>query len=322
MIFNPKHKYMERTLLYACAAVVCAVTAPTMNTQAQQAVPYTVDFSQSQEGWTSINQLTTGGKTWEAKTKAHGFYDGGKYYDCVGLSSTFTPNTNAWYVSPSLQLEAGKTYEVTTFAACNSDITLTLNIGTSADDVTTYTSLGELAPIPTTYDPSAAITTEVKVDASGDYHFALNATTTENYAPYDCDLFTFSVTEKGASEPDKPLVINSFPYVADLTASCDGWTACNYNDDGDTWQFFSGTGVGMASTQSDADDAYVSPAVQLTKGCKYKVATNVQLFGNPSDNYHMTLTVGKSESLEKENFSPVQILELKQLGYNVNEATF
>ncbi len=142
MIFNPKHKYMERTLLYACAAVVCAVTAPTMNTQAQQAVPYTVDFSQSQEGWTSINQLTTGGKTWEAKTKAHGFYDGGKYYDCVGLSSTFTPNTNAWYVSPSLQLEAGKTYEVTTFAACNSDITLTLNIGTSADDVTTYTSLG------------------------------------------------------------------------------------------------------------------------------------------------------------------------------------
>ena len=83
-----------------------------MNTQAQQAVPYTVDFSQSQEGWTSINQLTTGGKTWEAKTKAHGFYDGGKYYDCVGLSSTFTPNTNAWYVSPSLQLEAGKPYEV------------------------------------------------------------------------------------------------------------------------------------------------------------------------------------------------------------------
>lgn len=234
MIFNPKHKYMERTLLYACAAVVCAVTAPTMNTQAQQAVPYTVDFSQSQEGWTSINQLTTGGKTWEAKTKAHGFYDGGKYYDCVGLSSTFTPNTNAWYVSPSLQLEAGKTYEVTTFAACNSDITLTLNIGTSADDVTTYTSLGELAPIPTTYDPSAAITTEVKVDASGDYHFALNATTTENYAPYDCNLFTFSVTEKGASEPDKPLVINSFPYVVDLTASCDGWTVCNYNDDGDT----------------------------------------------------------------------------------------
>lgn len=220
-----------------------------MNTQAQQAVPYTVDFSQSQEGWTSINQLTTGGKTWEAKTKAHGFYDGGKYYDCVGLSSTFTPNTNAWYVSPSLQLEAGKTYEVTTFAACNSEITLTLNIGTSADDVTTYTSLGELTPIPTTYDPSAAITTEVKVDASGDYHFALNATTTEN-------------------------------------------------------------------------DAYVSPAVQLTKGCKYKVATNVQLYGNPSDNYHMTLTVGKGESLEKENFSPVQILELKQHGYNVNEATF
>lgn len=38
MIFNPKHKYMERTLLYACASVVCAVTAPTMNTQAQQAV--------------------------------------------------------------------------------------------------------------------------------------------------------------------------------------------------------------------------------------------------------------------------------------------
>lgn len=322
MIFNPKHKYMERTLLYACAAVVCAVTAPTMNTQAQQAVPYTVDFSQSQEGWTSINQLTTGGKTWEAKTKAHGFYDGGKYYDCVGLSSTFTPNTNAWYVSPSVALEAGKTYEVTTFAARNSEITLTLNIGTSDDDVTTYTSLGELTPIPTTYDPSAAVTTEVKVDASGNYHFALNATTTENYAPYDCDLFTFSVTEKGASEPDKPFVINSFPYVADLTASCDGWTTCNYNDDGDTWQFFSGTGVGMASTQSDADDAYVSPVVQLTKGYKYKVATNVQLFGKPSDNYHMTLAVGKGESVEKENFSPVQILELKQLGYNVNEATF
>lgn len=321
-MINLNNYYMNKNFLFACVAIVGAAYTPTVSVQAQQPVPYTVDFGQSQDGWTSINQLATGGKTWEAKTKSHGFYDGGTYYDCVGLSSTFTPNTNAWYVSPSISLEAGKTYEVKTFAARNSQITLTLNIGTSADDMTSYTSVGELSPLPTTHDASAAITKEVTVDASGDFHFALNATTTENYAPYDCNVFTFSVVEKGTAEPEKPLVVTSFPYVADLTASNEGWTACNYNNDDDTWMFFSGAGVGMASTLLDADDAYVSPAIQLTKGCKYKVATNVQLYGNPSDNYHMTLTVGKGEGLDKEAFVPLKLLQLTQLGYNVDEATF
>lgn len=309
---------MRKTLLTAFALLCAAFSAHAQSTDAQEETVYQIDFSESQDGWTSVRQSTTG-KEWVARTKTQGYYEGGEYLDCVGLSSTSAPSTDAWYVSPSISLKAGVTYHVTTFAARKSNITLSLNVGTSSTDMTGYTKVDDLSPLPTSYDPSAAITKDVTVENDGEYHFALHATTTENYAPYDCYLFNFEVTGNvNSSTPDDGTT--PLPYIADLSLSNEGWTNANYNNDSETWMFFEGMGVGMASQMADAADAYFSPAFRLKKDRKYKVAANVQMFNAPTESDHLALAIG--EDMSQTGLKQLKQFELKQQGYNVDSVEF
>lgn len=309
---------MSKTLLPAFVLLCATFSSHSLNADAQEETVYQIDFSESQDGWTSVKQNASG-KEWVAKTKTQGFYESGQYRDCVGLSSTFVPSTDAWYVSPSISLKAGCTYEVSTFAARKSDVTLSLNLGTSATDISGYTKVDDLSPISTSYDPSTIVTKEVTVDKDGEYRFALRASVSENYAPYDCYLFGFEVDKKGGSStPD--VETTPLPYITDMTQNCDGWTNKNYNNDSETWQFFSGMGAGMASQMSDADDAFVSPAFYLQKGRQYKMAVNVQLFNTPNENYHIAMALGKS--MDKADLTALKQIELKQQGYNVDSLVY
>lgn len=309
---------MIKNLLSAFALLCAGFASYSTNAEAQTETVYRIDFSESQDGWTSVKQNTSG-KEWVARTKTQGYYESGQYLDCVGLSSTFVPATDAWYVSPSVTLKAGYTYEVSTFAAQKNNVALTLNIGTSTTDMTTYTQVDELSPIPTNYDTDGIITKEVTVDKDGEYRFALRATTSDNYAPYDCYLFGFEVAQKGGgSTPDPDAT--AIPYVVNFTESVDGWTNYNYNEDGETWLFFSGMGAGMASQLADADDSFVSPKFYLQKGKRYKVLMNVQMFNTPSEKYHLAMAAGTS--MDKDDLKALKQINLEQQGYNVDSLVY
>lgn len=308
---------MSKTLLSAFALLCATFSTHAQSVSAQAETVYQIDFTESQDGWTSVRPNNSG-KEWVARTKTQGFYESGQYLDCVGLSSSSTPSTDAWYVSPSISLKAGYTYEVTTLAARKSNITLSLNLGTSNSDMTGYTQIDELSPISTSYDPTSAITKEVTVEKDGVYHFALHASTTENYAPYDCYLFNFEVKGNAPAEPDDDTT--PLPYIADLSQTDEGWTNANYNGDGETWMFFEGMGVGMASQMADAADAYISPAFRLKKDRKYKVAANVQMYNTPTENDHLALAI--SETMGQADLMLLKQFELKQQGYNVDSVEF
>lgn len=49
-MINLNNYYMNKNFLFACVAIVGAAYTPTVSVQAQQPVPYTVDFGQSQDG--------------------------------------------------------------------------------------------------------------------------------------------------------------------------------------------------------------------------------------------------------------------------------
>ncbi len=232
--------------------------------------PYAINFAESQEGWTTIDNSVTPGKTWTYNDR--GFYYQGQYYPCVTMPIEYSSLYDDWYVSPAIQLTAG-TYAVKTLAFKSaSGPTTSIQIGTSATDASQFTKIADLL-LPDTPNMEAYETNYVTIEADGVYYFAFHGTTAQRYNSAAACLFEFSV-ESGEKpiEPDQP-VMGTLPYNIDFTGNHEGWTIADNNNDGVSWQFYETFGAYIYYF-NEANDDLISPAFAMDAEKEYKITLN------------------------------------------------
>lgn len=166
-------------------------------TEEAVALPYSADFKAATEGWSVITEQTTGGTSW-AYEPEYGFYDKatGTFFADVKLKSGNSGED--YYVSPAFQLEAGKTYTVSTLAAFNNTkgaLDVSLAIGTSRTDAATYSTVKKLSPFTDNYSVDNTEETAITVEESGVYHLAFVGKTVDADNSTIAHLFSFSIVE-------------------------------------------------------------------------------------------------------------------------------
>lgn len=285
--------------------------------RAQTALPYSINFGESQTGWTAVDNSPIQGTTWKFKERA-AYITGLGNYDCVVLQQDYDSNCNDYYVSPAFALEQGKTYTIE-FNTCAFNIgatpVLTFECGTSNTDMTTFRSLKTITLDENrAYPPAQRM--QLGVPSTGTYYFAFHATSpVENSEIF---LFEFKLYEGDNSGETPEEVIVEAPYTVDLRTSQEGWTAADNNKDGKTWQASGNTGVMLGMASGQHDDDYFSPKVTLEAGVTYKITTDVVVQGSPYDYDHVSLTQGT----DKTQMTAVKQLSLANPGENWEENFF
>ena len=266
-----------------------------------KALPYSVDLGDNQRGWAAIDASDVPGVTWAADE----FYDNtsGKYTPAVVNKYDWENTWNDYYVSPTFTLEAGKSYKVKTRTWKNNDpsaFTLSLMLGTSQTDATTFQKITDLS-MQATYDATATEDHVFAVKKSGDYNLAFLATTTtgtnEQVALCYFDIAetdeTPEVTLGGAVET------TALPYNITFDSVNDVWTTIDASaDPSKTWAFndswvndgFCPTGQYSATPSycivqdpGVVNDYYVSPAFKLEAGKTYTVKTSTgKMYDTPA----------------------------------------
>lgn len=284
--------------------------------KAQTALPYSINFGESQEGWTAVDNSDALGVTWEYKSRVA--YIQGTYYSTVALVSDYKSASNDYYVSPAFALEQGKTYTIE-FNTCawynGATPVLTFECGTSNIDMTTFRSLKTITLDENwTYPPAQRM--QLGVPSTGTYYFAFHATSpVENSQVY---LFEFKLYEDDNSGETPEEVIVEAPYTVDLRTSQEGWTAADNNKDGATWQASGNTGVMLGMASGQHDDDYFSPKVTLKGGVTYKISTDVAMDNESIGHDIVTLTQGT----DKAQMTAIKQLTLVNPGENREENFF
>ena len=266
-----------------------------------KALPYSVDLGDNQRGWAAIDASDVPGVTWAAGE----FYDNtfGKYTPAVVNKYDWENTWNDYYVSPTFTLEAGKSYKVKTRTWKNNDpsaFTLSLMLGTSQTDATTFQKITDLS-MQATYDATATEDHVFAVKKSGDYNLAFLATTTtgtnEQVALCYFDIAetdkTPEVTLGGAVETTALPYNITFDAVNDvwttIDASADPTTTWGFNDswinDGfcPTGQYSAIPSYCILQDPNVVNDYYVSPAFKLEAGKTYTVKTNTgKMYDTPA----------------------------------------
>lgn len=284
---------------------------------AQTALPYSINFGQSQEGWSAIDNSTKPGTTWTY----HPTYAQiqGVKYGSVMLAPDYSCECNDYYISPAFSLEKDKSYtiELCVFednSGCEQ--VLSLEVGTSNTDVTSFIKLKGLE-VPDNSEYPAAQKLPIGVPSSGIYYFAFHSTSPSiNNRTYILEFKLYEGDDSGETPED---VIVNPPYSVDLRTDYKDWTVVDNNNDGKTWTPMNGFGpiLGMALSQQH-DDYFLSPMVTLKKGQVYKITTNVVIEGTPKGHDIVTLTQG----IDKEHMTPLKQLDLKNNGENIQENYF
>ncbi len=284
---------------------------------AQVALPYSIDFGESQEGWTVIDNSSIAGTSWTFKEK--GAYNQGVYYPCVVINMDYQADCDDYYISPAFNLKAGTEYTIST-VTCGTTferdgIAVSLAIGTSVGDLTTFTKISGLN-VPVSFQNTESEKTKLTVETDGIYYIAFHATTLK-FNGETC-LFNFSLSENGTGEPDPEQPV-TLPYEVDLRKSVEGWTTADNNGDGTTWTYYSDYGVAMdMALSSPHDDDYISPAFELEKGKRYKINTIVTVNGQPSSSDRIAIMGGKVGNILEE----IGPLNLTTFGENKEELYF
>ncbi len=283
--------------------------------KAQTALPYSINFGNSQESWTAVDNSTTPGTTWGYN--ARWAYIGGTYYGSVMMMTDYVSECNDYYVSPGFTLEAGKVYTIESNACMlNSGMNgciLSIGYASSASDMSTFVKLNDITLDDTSQYP-AAQKTPFEAPSSGTFYFAFHNTSPA--FSNSCFLFEFKLYEgDDAGETPEEVVVEE-PYSIDFLNNSENWTSADNNDDGKTWTPSSGFGVmlGMGSH----DDDFFSPQVTLEGGVAYKITTNIAIDGAPKDYDVVTLTQGT----DKAQMQAIKQLDFEQIGENVEEIIF
>ena len=142
------------------------------------------DFSTEPTDWTALDASETAGTTWNWKASC--LYDKSTYgyHSAVRILHDWDSQHNDYYISPALDLKAGVEYTATAKTVKNNNPVLTLDLGTSTTDASTFSTLATLNPA----DDYTAITDDsVKftVETDGTYHLAFHIVENTESTTYD-----------------------------------------------------------------------------------------------------------------------------------------
>ena len=302
-------------------------TEPTEPTEPEEKSTLEADFSTQAgtEGWSAIDKSTKTDVTWEWYNRC--FSVGAPSYDyisAVRLKRDWDALHNDYFVSPSVELKGGKTYIITTKTGKqeNTTATLTLELGTSASDVSTFKSIKTLTPT-VNYNQPQEETMEYTPETDGTYYFAYHGVEETSANDY-LFLFSFKVATKdeGGTDPDPDQPVqpgdNNEVYSTDM-ASDPSWTSLL--NTGTSWQWKSyamavpttinsrGYAPGMQIMPSQWTDNVnsicVTPAIELKKGYKYTVTTSTGY--EYSNAPHLTLEYG-TDNTDATSFTSIATL--------------
>ena len=240
-------------------------------------VPYEISFASETNAWTAIDASETVAVTWSYGTGYDGFYNAdGTYSSCYKLEDDYG-KPNDYFVSPAIKLQAGKTYTVKTNTgkAYDTPAVLSLELGTSRTDATTFNKVSdiEMADNSVQYKNSY----EVTVENDGEYYLAFHATTNSTEFPLHAEMYImdFSIAEKAA-----PDVTAELPYeiTFDSADKFSTWSTLDNSDvPGKTWEFNASDFAGRPSAFMGPDagsatcDWLISPKFELQEGKTYVI---------------------------------------------------
>lgn len=283
---------------------------------AQTDLPYSVNFGESQDGWTSVDNSSTPGTSW--KYEARWAYSQGNYYPCVAIKMDYSATCNDYYISPAFQLEANVEYTLKSIHCTSSPgngANMSLEIGTSATDMTTFKSISECT-VPDYFTNTEEQTYTFTVETAGTYYLAYHATSPQFNS--DICLFSFSLSdgEGGGTDPEDP--VGTVPYDINMLDNMTnrGWYAHDNNQDGVTWTATTGFGVSLQMALSNShNDDYISPKFPLKAGKSYKITTSVAVNGAAKPGDNIKLIQGNNPL----DMTSLKQLNLSQPGENVEE---
>ena len=271
-------------------------------------VPYEISFASETDAWTALDASETVAVTWTYGTGYEGFYNAdGSFSPCYRLEDDWG-KPNDYFVSPAIKLQAGKTYTVKTNTgkACNTPAVLSLELGTSSTDATTFNKVSdiEMADNSVQYKNSYDVT----VENDGEYRFAFHVTTNDAEYPLRAEMYLmdFSIAEKTAPEVTAELPYEIAFDSADKFAT---WSTLDNSDvPGKTWEFtesdfnskpaaFMGPDAGSATC-----DWLISPRFELKEGKSYVIKFDG---ATGADNKLNVLLDYFEESIDKDNVKAI-----------------
>ena len=237
-------------------------------------VPYEISFASETNDWAAIDASETVAVTWSYGTGYYGFYNtDGSYSSCYKLEDDWG-KPNDYFVSPAIKLQAGKTYTVKTNTgkAYNTPAVLSLELGTSSTDATTFNKVSDIE-LNTVYDRDPSVF-EFSVEENGNYYVAYNISDPDGSKAYGY-IFDFSIAEKVV-----PDVTAELPYeiTFDSADKFATWSTLDNSDvPGKTWEFNASDFAGKPSAFMGPDagsatcDWLISPKFELKEGKSYVI---------------------------------------------------
>lgn len=261
---------MNKTLLHAFALMAAGLAGQSSAALAQSTtpIPYLIDLSQSNEGWSNYN-YNNDSETWL-------FFDGMG----AGMASQMQ-NADDAYVSPAFTLEKGKKYKVAAKVQLFNDVADTYHLAIAVGATGAKDDLKALKQFnftQTGYNVDSVIYTPTE---TGVYHFAFYNTTEAAITNGAVILNAFGIDEY----TDAP-VVNDTVFADDFKADdrMGQWTTADSNADGVTWGVTDGIGgitynSDMTGAKNPANDWLFSPAISLTEGQDYLITYTVKRQG-------------------------------------------
>ena len=267
-------------------------------------VPYKISFASETDAWTALDASETVAVTWKYATGYDGFYNtDGTYSPCYSLEDDWG-KPNDYFVSPAIKLQAGKTYTVKTNTgkAFNTPAVLSLELGTSSTDATTFNKVSdiEMADNSVQYKNSYDVT----VENDGEYRLAFHVTTNSTESPLSAEMYLmdFSIAEKTAPEVTAELPYEIAFDSADKFAT---WSTLDNSDvPGKTWEFTGSDFAGKPAAFMGPDagsatcDWLISPRFELKEGKSYVIKFDG---ATGADNKLNVLLDYFEESIDKDN---------------------
>lgn len=273
---------MENTLRKSMATLMFALFGSAL-ASAQESVPYSADFDGTQKDWEVVDKSDVDGKTWTQWT-----YDG---TPGMRFQDEYYAKPNDYYISPAINVEAGKTYAVT-LRGCQEYADyygkLTAEVGTDKEDMSTFKVIGEHKPC-TENKARFTDTYKFTAETTGPVYVAFHASEYEGMDQYVyMDLFGMSIEESTAdpTDPTDPVdpgqtdVVMELPYYVNFTfGDKEGvWTTVDKSETpGTTFSNFQAmlgdysyqTVMGINEDYGGANDYFISPKFKFEAGKTY-----------------------------------------------------
>ncbi len=225
-------------------------------------------------------------------------WDYSAYFQYASIDAHWQHAMDDWLVTPALQLEKGKSYEVTAKVRGGKDgptekIEVKYGKVLSADNLV----LTAVEPTIMTTSDWVEVKGTIVPDEDGDYYVGFHAISDAD--TYRVCIKDIAVSAGESVEPPVQGLTPPFEVLFDTQADFDQFSIIDGNEDGVVWDLISFLHSLRISynSQLDMDDWVVTPALYLESGKAYRVSCNAKA-GNDHDTECIEVKYGKAATAE------------------------